>query len=154
MGQHLRAKLGPAGRVELARLQLDEGSTERAAAAALSVAPATARRWKLRRLAATEAELVSGAWALGRSSRPHRCPRQTPAEVERRVCEARERTGWGPRLLVAQTGVAHSTICAATAAPRRRARRGGSTATSGRARETCCTWTSSATHALPGKVTP
>jgi transposase InsO family protein len=112
MGQHLRAKLGPAGRVELARLQLDEGSTERAAAAALSVAPGTARRWKLRRLAASEAELASGAWALGRSSRPHRCPRQTPVELERRVCEARERTGWGPRLLVAETGVAHSTISA------------------------------------------
>src|SRR5215210_4391497 len=112
MGQHLRAKLGPAGRVELARLQLDEGSTERAAAAALSVAPGTARRWKLRQLAASEAELASGAWALGRSSRPHRCPRQTPAELERRICEARERTGWGPRLLVAETGVAHSTISA------------------------------------------
>ena len=28
------------------------------------------------------------------------------------MCEARERTGWGPRLLVAQTGVAHSTISA------------------------------------------
>jgi transposase InsO family protein len=112
MGQHLRAKLGPAGRVELARLQLDEGSTERAAAAALSVASGTARRWKLRRLAATEAELASGAWALGRSSRPRSCPRQTPADVERRVCDARERTGWGPRLLVAETGVAHSTISA------------------------------------------
>ena len=112
MGQHLRAKLGPAGRVELARLQIDEGSTERAAAAAVSVAPGTARRWKLRRLAATEAELASGAWALGRSSRPRSCPRQTPAEVELRVCEARERTGWGPRLLVSETGVAHSTISA------------------------------------------
>src|SRR5829696_4121170 len=112
MGQHLRAKLGPAGRVELARLQLDEGLTERAAAAALSVASGTARRWKLRRLAATEAELASGAWALDRSSRPRSCPRQTPAEVERHVCAARERTGWGPRLLVSETGVAHSTISA------------------------------------------
>ncbi len=112
MGQHLRAKLGPAGRVELARLQVDEGSTEGAAAAALSVAPGTARRWKLRRLGATDIELVSGAWALGRSSRPRSCPSQTPADVERRVCAARERTGWGPRLLVSETGVAHSTISA------------------------------------------
>jgi transposase InsO family protein len=112
MGQHLRARLGPAGRVALARLQLDEGLTERAAAAALSVAPGTARRWKLRRLSATVAELASGAWALGRPSRPWRCPRQTSAEVELRVCQARERTGWGPRLLVAETGVAHSTISA------------------------------------------
>src|SRR4051794_41900491 len=112
MGQHLRAKLGPAGRVELARLQLDEGATERAAAAALSVAPGTARRWKLRRLAATEAELASGAWALGRSSRPHRCPRQTPAELERRVGAARERTGRGARLVVAGTGGGGSAISA------------------------------------------
>jgi predicted transcriptional regulator len=44
MGQHLRGKLGPAGRVELVRLMVDEGVSERAAAAALSVAPATAHR--------------------------------------------------------------------------------------------------------------
>ena len=44
MGQHLRGKLGPAGRVELVRLIVDEGVSERAAAAALSVAPATAHR--------------------------------------------------------------------------------------------------------------
>jgi transposase InsO family protein len=86
--------------------------TEREAAASLSVAPGTARRWKLRCLRASVEELASGTWARDRSSRPHRCPRQTPAEVERRVCEARERTGWGPRLLVAETGVPHSTISA------------------------------------------
>jgi transposase InsO family protein len=112
MGQHLRGKLGPAGRAEIARLQLEEGLTERAAAAALSDAPGTARRWKLRRRQATAQELASGSWTLDRSSRPHHCPRQTPAELERRVCQARERTGWGPRLLVAPTGVAHSTISA------------------------------------------
>jgi transposase InsO family protein len=110
MGQHLRGKLGPAGRVELARLQLDHGSTERAAAAALSVAPGTARRWKLRRLSATADELASGAWALDRSSRPHRCPHQTPSGIEARVCAARERTGWGPRLIAGETGMAHSTV--------------------------------------------
>jgi transposase len=112
MGQHLRGRLGPAGRAEIARLQLVEGMTEREAAACLSVAPGTARRWKLRRLRATAEELSSGAWTRDRSSRPHRSPRQTPREVEQRVCEARRRTGWGPRLLVAETGVAHSTISA------------------------------------------
>src|SRR4051794_35714212 len=95
MGQHLRAALGPAGRVELARLQVEEGLTERAAAAALSVASGTARRGKLRRPAASEGELASGGWALGRSSRPRSCPRQTPPDIERRVCEGGERTGWG-----------------------------------------------------------
>ncbi len=111
MGQHLRGKLGPAGRAEIARLQLDEGLTERAAAAALSVAPAPRDAGSSGAWASAE-ELASGSWTRDRSSRPHRCPRQTPAELERRVCEARERTGWGPRLLVAETGVAHSTISA------------------------------------------
>src|SRR3954470_22219722 len=130
MGQHLRGRLGPAGRAEIARLQLEEGLTERAAAAALSVAPGTARRWKQRCQQATAQELTSGSWTRDRSSRPHRCPRRTPAEVERQVCKARERTGWGPRLLVAETGVAHSTISAilrrhgCSRAPRP-ARRGG-----------------------------
>jgi transposase InsO family protein len=112
MGQHLRGRLGPAGRVEIARLQVDDGLSEREAAASLSVAPGTARRWKLRWLKASAEERASGVWARDRSSRPHRCPRRTAAEVERRVCEARERTGWGPRLLAGETGIAHSTISA------------------------------------------
>ena len=110
MGQHPRATLGPAGRVELARLQLEGGLSERAAAAALSTSHQTARRWKLRRLAATSEELVSGAWAQDRSSRPRRSPRRTPADVERRVCDQRRRTSWGPRLVAGATGVAHSTV--------------------------------------------
>jgi transposase InsO family protein len=110
MAQHPRAVLGPAGRIELARLQVDEGWSERAAAAVLSVSHQTARRWKLRRLCATAAELESGAWAKDRSSRPHRSPRQTSAELERRVCRARRRSGWGPRLIAGELGIAHSTI--------------------------------------------
>jgi transposase InsO family protein len=110
MGQHPRATLGPAGRVELARLQLDVGLSERAAAAVLSTSHQTARRWKLRRLCATVEELASGAWAQDRSSRPHRSPKRSSAELERRVCEARRQTGWGPRLIAGQTDVAHSTV--------------------------------------------
>jgi hypothetical protein len=110
MGQHLRGKLGPAGRVELAHLQVDRGWSERAAAAALSVSPGTARRWKQRRLSATAAELASGRWALDRSSRPHRSPARTCAQIERRVCAERERSGHGPRLIAGRLGVAHSTV--------------------------------------------
>jgi transposase InsO family protein len=109
MGQHARGRLGPAGRVALVTLMLN-GSTEREAAACLSVAPATAHKWKCRWLAASPQERGSGAWALDRSSRPHRSPRRTPADVEVRVCAARERTGWGPRLICGETGVAHSTV--------------------------------------------
>ena len=69
MGQHARGRLGPAGRRELVRLLLVVGVSEREAAASLSVAPATAHKWKVRYLAASEAERESGAWALDRSSR-------------------------------------------------------------------------------------
>ena len=109
MGVHANAKLGPAGRRELVRL-IRLGSTERAAAAALSVAPATAHRWSLRERRASPEERASGAWALDRSSRPQRSPRRTDADTEQRVCEERLRTGWGPRLIAGRTGVAHSTV--------------------------------------------
>jgi transposase InsO family protein len=110
MGQHLRAALGPAGRIELARVQIDLGMSERQAAACLSVSPRTARRWKLRRLASSPAELASGAWALDRSSRPQRSPGRTSDAVERRVCAERERSGHGPRLIAGRLGIAHSTV--------------------------------------------
>jgi hypothetical protein len=48
MGQHLRGKLGPAGRIELVRLMREDELTERAAAAALSVAAAQGRHWAVR----------------------------------------------------------------------------------------------------------
>ena len=111
MGVHANAKLGPAGRRELVAL-MRQGLTEREAAASLSVAPSTAHRWSVREYQATADERASGAWARDRSSRPQSSPRRTDAETERRVCAARERTGWGPRLLAGETGVAHSTISA------------------------------------------
>jgi transposase InsO family protein len=109
MGVHANARLGPAGRRELVRL-IREGSTERQAAACLSVAPATAHRWSVREREASAEDRASAAWALDASSRPHRSPRRTDPELERRVCEARERTGWGPRLLAGECGIAHSTV--------------------------------------------
>ena len=157
MGVHANAKLGPAGRRELVRL-IREGSTERQAAACLSVAPATAHRWSVREREASCEERASGAWALDRSSRPRRSPRRTDAETEQRVCQARERTGWGPRLLAGETGVAHSTVHAILRPPRLLARGQGpsggvAVATSGRAQAICCTWTSSATRVSRGPVT-
>jgi transposase InsO family protein len=107
---HANARLGPAGRRELVRLMIEIKMPERQAAACLSVSPCTAHRWKTRWLSASDQERRSGRWALDRSSRPHRSPRRTSAEVEARVCAARERTGWGPRLIAGETGVAHSTV--------------------------------------------
>jgi transposase InsO family protein len=107
---HANARLGPAGRRELVRLMCEMGWPERRAAECLSVSAATAHRWKRRWLAASSGQRRSGAWARDRSSRPHRSPRRTPAEREAQVCAARERTGWGPRLIAGETGVAHSTV--------------------------------------------
>jgi transposase InsO family protein len=107
---HRNARLGPAGRRELVRLIIDLGMPERQAAACLSVSPCTAHRWKQRWLAASEHDRSSGCWALDRSSRPHHSPTRTPAQIEARVCAARERTGWGPRLIAGETGMAHSTV--------------------------------------------
>ena len=107
---HANARLGPAGRRELVRLMIVDGMSERQAAACLSVSPCSAHRWRRRWLDATDGQRRSGAWAADRSSRPHRSPRRTSAEIERRVCAARARTGWGPRLIAGETGVAHSTV--------------------------------------------
>jgi transposase InsO family protein len=107
---HANARLGPAGRRELVRLMIERGMPERQAAAWLCVSPCTAHRWKRRWLDASAVERSSGLWARDRSSRPRRSPRRTCAQLEARVLAERERTGWGPRLIAGQIGVAHSTV--------------------------------------------
>ena len=69
MGIHANAKLGAAGRRELAGL-IRAGLTETAA----------------------------GAWALDCSSRRHGSPRRTVAAIEQHVCEERRGTGWAHAL--------------------------------------------------------
>jgi transposase InsO family protein len=76
----------------------------------LGVSAATAHRWKRRWLGASGELRRSGGWALDGSSRPRRSPARTPVALEQRVLAARERTGWGPRLIAGQVGVAHSTV--------------------------------------------
>jgi transposase InsO family protein len=107
---HANARLGPAGRRELVRLMIMGELSERQAAACLSVSRCTAHRWKRRWLGASEQDRRSLAWAVDRSSRPHRSPRRTSAAIEQLVCQARDRTGWGPRLVAGETGLAHSTV--------------------------------------------
>ena len=110
MSIHANARLGPAGRRELVLLMINQGMSERQAAACLSTSNCTAHRWKQRWLEATTEERRSGSWTLDRSSRPRSSPRKTSPEIERQVCEARARTGWGPRLIAGEVGVAHSTV--------------------------------------------
>ena len=109
MNVHANAKLGPAGRLALTEA-IAKGMTQRAAAAAFCVSPATAHRWWHRRRLASTQELRSGAWLLDRSSRPRRSPRLLEPELQQRICECRRHTGWGPRLVAGATGQAHSTV--------------------------------------------
>jgi transposase InsO family protein len=109
MHVHANAKLGPAGRLALSEA-IAGGMTQKAAAAAFCVSPATAHRWWHRRRLASAEQLGSGAWLLDRSSRPRVSPRLLDELVQERICECRRRTGWGPRLVGGAIGQPHSTV--------------------------------------------
>src|SRR6266542_7096483 len=106
---HRNAKLGLAGRLALVRA-IEAGMSLRAAAAVFSVSPATAHRWWHRWREAGEQARSSLGCLLDRSSRPHRSPRRLADELQERICACRRETGWGPRLVAAATGFAHSTV--------------------------------------------
>ncbi len=104
-----RCKLGLAGRLELVRL-VEQGSTLRAAAAALGVAPATAHRWWHRWRQASEAERLSRSCLGARPPVPRSCPWRLSVEEERRILQARERTNYGPARLAGLVGYRRSTV--------------------------------------------
>jgi transposase InsO family protein len=97
-------------RVELVSLCLDEGMSRREAASWRRVSVSTVQHWLDRFRAASDTERASGAWAQDRPSTPHRQPGRVSDAVHDRVCEARERTGWGPRLIAGELGMAHATV--------------------------------------------
>ena len=109
MSFHRNAKLGLSGRFALVQA-VAAGMSLKAAAAAFNVSPATAHRWWHRWLDASAAERETLACLFDRSSRPQHSPRELAAELQRRICECRQQTGWGPRLVAAVTGFAHSTV--------------------------------------------
>jgi transposase InsO family protein len=102
---HANAKLGLAGRLALVRV-VEDGGSLREAAVAFNVSPATAHRWWHRWLdGGRRPEAL-----VDRSSRPRRSPRELAPELQERICACRRETGWGPRLVAAATGFAHSTV--------------------------------------------
>jgi transposase InsO family protein len=109
MKVHANAALGPAGRLALVRA-IESGMTQRAAAAAFCVAPATAHRWWHRWLAATAEERRDGSWSVDRSSRPRRFPRRLSAAEEEPILRARRETNLGPGRLAGICRRARSTI--------------------------------------------
>jgi transposase InsO family protein len=106
---HGNAKLGLAGRFALVQA-IEGGMSLKAAAAAFSVSPATAHRWWHRWRAASEQARSSLVCLRDRSSRPHSSPRELAKALQERICACRRETGWGPRLVAAATGFAHSTV--------------------------------------------
>jgi len=104
-----RCKLGLAGRLELVLL-VERGSTLRAAAAALNVAPATAHRWWHRWNQASEDERVSRSCLSTRRPVPRSCPWALSSEDEQAILDARAKTNWGPMRLTFLTGRHRSTI--------------------------------------------
>ena len=109
MNVHGNAKLGPAGRRSLVGA-VERGASLRQAAAMYGVSPATAHRWWSRWRQASEPMRSSLACLADRSSRPGRSPRCLSAAAQQRICAARRRTGWGPRLIAGQLGHPHSTV--------------------------------------------
>jgi transposase InsO family protein len=93
-----RCRLGLAGRLELIR-RIESGQSQRAAAAALCVSPATAHRWWHRWLEATPLERRSRECLRARPPRPASCPWQLSAGDEQLILKARERTNYGPARL-------------------------------------------------------
>jgi transposase InsO family protein len=106
---HANAKLGLAGRRALVAA-IEDGLSLKAAAAAFNVSPATAHRWWHRWLEAGEEARRTLSCLLDRSSRPHHSPRLLAPGFAERICACRRETGWGPRLVAAATGFAHSTV--------------------------------------------
>lgn len=97
-------------RIELVEKVVVEGWSYREAAAWRHVSVSTVCEWVGRWRRASAQELASGAWALSRPSTPHCQPRLSSVEVHERVCEARARTGWGPRMIASELGMSHATV--------------------------------------------
>jgi transposase len=89
---------------------VEAGCSCREAARRRGVSPTTACKWWRRWSEATAAERRSLVCLEDRSSRPDRSPRLLPAAEQARICAARRRSGWGPRLIAGETGHAHATV--------------------------------------------
>jgi transposase InsO family protein len=107
---HHNAVLTPRGRLRLVRLVEDEGLTFRQAAACVGVSVATVWEWVTRWRRASPGERQGLVCLRDRSSRPHRQPRLLDVFIQARIVLARRRSGWGPRLIAGELGMAHQSV--------------------------------------------
>jgi transposase InsO family protein len=103
---HPNALLTPRGRLRLVELVEDQGLTFRQAAACLNVSVATVSGWR----GASLDEREGLVCLRDRSSRAHRQPRLFDALTHAQIVLARRRTGWGPRLIAGDLGIAHQSV--------------------------------------------
>lgn len=99
---HRNAPMTPEGRRRMVDLVIIHGWTYRMVADALQVSTATVGKWMRRYRAGETLE--------DRSSRPHHCPAQTPAHVERQILDLRRTQLWGPHRIAWQLGMYPSTV--------------------------------------------
>ena len=109
MGLHRNARLGLAGRRALVA-DVESGLSCRAAATRRGVSPTTACKWWRRWSKASSEQRLTLSCLEDRSSRPHRSPRLLAPAEQARICAARRRSGWGPRLIAGETGHPHATV--------------------------------------------
>jgi transposase InsO family protein len=108
--QHPNARLTVRGRLDLVLFVEAEGHSFREAAAAFRCSVSTAFEWVGRWRAASPAQRRGLACLADRSSRPHRQPRLMGPLAQARIVLARRRSGWGPRLIAGELGLAHSSV--------------------------------------------
>src|SRR3954452_21877315 len=100
---HRNAPLTPEGRLRLCQ-RIASGWTVASAAESMNISRQCAHKWWRRFRDEGEAGLQD------RSSRPHTCPHQTPARVERRIVALRQSRKLGPARLAGIVGVPASTV--------------------------------------------
>ena len=100
---HGNAPLTPEGRLRLCR-RIEAGWTVASAAESMNISRQCAHKWWRRYRDEGEAGLVD------RSSRPHSCPHQTSARVERRIVALRQSRRLGPARLAGIVDVPASTV--------------------------------------------
>jgi transposase InsO family protein len=101
---HRNAPLSETGRLRLARCVVDESWPLRRAAERFQVSVSTASRWAARYREQGPAGMAD------RSSRPHKCPAQTPVRTERRIIKVRVLRRWGPARIGYLLGIHPSTV--------------------------------------------
>lgn len=101
---HANALLTPRTRLRLARLIVESGWTQAAAAKMFMVSPRTAKKW------ADRYRHEGTAGMTDRSSRPHHSPTRTPQAVVKQIVGLRWRHRLGPVQIAGRLGLPASTV--------------------------------------------